>query len=222
MPKAKLITAVMVAAVALSAATAGSATAAEWFVNGTKLSGSAALAPTTSVVTPPVFNVVNLKIKVQCNASSLIHNVLIIVISGSESWEISERAIVSSCVTTEPGKGCELEGQPANIELNPLTGTPTKGTASADRITYKPQTKGVLAELNFGESNTCAFAGEEVLKGSYTLALPTGQSENVIQAAEALGSVENNSLELGAGNKVLIEGGKILLKLASGLKWSFH
>jgi hypothetical protein len=123
------------------------------------------------------------------------------------------------CETTEPAK-CELEGQPTSIRTEPIRGFAKAATAPADRITVIPATKNRLLTLPFKEGNTCGLATEEPLNGSVTLAMPTGQSEEVAQAIEGMGSIENNSLEA-AGNKAFIEGGRTLLKLASGSKWDF-
>ena len=59
------------------------------------------------------------------------------------------------------------------------------------------------------------------MNGSVRVNAPTGQTEEELQAIEGQGSFENNSLEV-AGDKSYIEGGKALLKLASGSKWSFR
>jgi hypothetical protein len=127
--------------------------------------------------------------------------------------------ILSGCSTIEPATGCELEAQPVSIETEPLVGTLTLGAGEQDRIHIQPQTKTTIALLSFKETNTCALAGLFSLHGSYTLSLPSGQLEVEAQAFEGLGSVENNSLELG-GSKAFIEG-KELLELASRSKWSF-
>jgi hypothetical protein len=67
------------------------------------------------------------------------------------------------------------------------------------------------------------LAGERLLEGRVKLKLPTGQTEELTQAIEGLGSSEgNNSLEL-EGSKAFLEGGKALLRLEAVLsKFSFH
>ena len=106
------------------------------------------------------------------------------------------------------------------IETEPLVGTVKTSTSPQDRVTFAPKTGKLIAVVVF-KGPECPLAGEQPISGSFTQKLPTGQTEAVTQPFEGLGSAENNSLQLGA-NKIYLEKGKALVKLASGLKWSFH
>jgi hypothetical protein len=193
----------------------------EWFVAGSKLSSSAALATTAKVDSSPTLKIKvgGSSIKVSCKGTIL----------SSVSPEIratnelkAKSLTFEGCETTEPATGCKLEGQPVSIKTEPIKATDKAGPKSPEaRLTFTPQTKKALAALAFSEKNTCAFDESEPLNGAVTLKAPTGQNEEASQAIEGLGSVENNSLEL-AGNKAVIEGGRTLLKLTSGSKWSFR
>ena len=93
-------------------------------------------------------------------------------------------------------------------------------TSPADRVIFLPKTGTEFVTLEF-VGGSCAIAGEKPVKGSVTVGASTGQTENTLQPIEGLGSKENNSLTIG-GHPTFLEGGKALLKLASGSKWSFH
>jgi len=71
------------------------------------------------------------------------------------------------------------------------------------------------------QGSKCSFAGEQAIKGEVGVLAPSGESEETLQAIEGVGSFENNSLEMDKF-KAFIEGGKALLKLASGQRWSFR
>jgi hypothetical protein len=69
---------------------------------------------------------------------------------------------------------------------------------------------------------TCSLAGEQGIDGRVNLKLGTGQTEEVSQALEGLGSSEGNLSLIIDKNNAYIEGGKTLLSLASGSKFSFR
>lgn len=221
MQKRMTITVVRCATLAfvLSVWFAGSAHAA-WFIGGSELKTSAALASSSSSEGGILLTVPSILVTVACSGS---------LVSGT-GQEINSGNVIKAkslafngCETIEPETDCELAGEPALIITQPLTGTVTLGTTkSEDRIKFVAQTKNLLATVSFAETNTCVFNGEEPIKGSVTLAAPTDQSEEVVQDAEGLGSVENNSLEVGSGNKAYLEGCSLALELADRSKWSYR
>lgn len=213
MPKAKMFAAVLIAVFALSAAISASAQAEpSWFVSGAKLTSKAALATKAVVDEPAVLNVPGLGLKASCSG-----------LSGSKP-EIAG-----------PTKGqAEALSFENCSEISPSTCKISPATIRTESIFWLVHISGhffwwnwlihaqggkILATITFVGS--CSFAGEQPLAGAVVLKGPTTSIEETSQALEGLGSTENNSLEI-AGNKAFIEGGKVLLSLASGSKWSFH
>jgi hypothetical protein len=204
---------------------AASSASAGWFIEGEELaSGSkAALASTAKVDTAPVLTILPgspSKVKVECGGSLLRTSEPNII--GTETLK-AKSITFEGCKVTEPTTGCALEGQPTTITTNPLVSTPTEGASFPEsRLTLKPQTKKTLAELAFSESSTClGGGGQKPVVGSLTVKAPTLQEELATQPIEALGSTENNSLEI-AGDKTILEKGKTLLALATGQGWVWH
>jgi len=120
-----------------------------------------------------------------------------------------------------PAAGCALQEKNQPIATNAVLSRAFLGSGEEDRILFAPETKGVFTEFSFNEANTCAFNGVEVVKGELIAGAPTGQLELLTQSLTFLNSTENNSLEIGGGNKALLDGGHLLLTLASDSKWSF-
>ncbi len=215
MPNPKMIIAALSVTVAFSAVAASSAPAAEWFVGGKSLvTGQVAIAPTAAVTEAVKFRIPKLNLTVTCTGILLLREG---VLRGPNSFFLGEHGW-SECTTTEPTV-CSLVSN--KITTNPLKGSVTTSTSPQDRVTFTPQTKSIIAVVAFTEGSGCALEGEEPVRGSFTQKLPTGQTESESQVFEGLGSIENNSLEVGSF-KVYIEKGKSLVKQASGSKWSFH
>jgi hypothetical protein len=222
MSRTKVSLIALVAMVVLSSIGAVSASAAdEWFVNGSLLKTAAALSTTAKVDEDASLLVPGLGVSILCGGSQL----------DGESPEIipgdsgkAKALTFLGCKVTKPLTGCTLKETPEQsiptLPVNALAVLTTK--SPENRVIFTPQTKKTFAEIEFNENNTCGLAGLVPVKGSVTVAAPTGQTEEVAQAIVGLGSVENNSLEIGSGNKAYIDGGKALLTLASGSKWSFH
>ncbi len=223
MSRLKMVVAVCVAAVAISAVAAGSASASGWFVGGTELkAGEEVALASTAKVALVAFNLPFTGVRISCNAGATVLLQIGAAIVARSVWRVAF-LIWRYCRTVAPTKGCELQNGTAEIKTLPLVGVLTKGPKSPeDRVTFSPATKGKpFAEISFAEGNTCAFEGIQPLKGQVSMGLPIGQTEAAVQELEAIGSMENNSLELG-GSKAYIEGGKALLSLATGANWSFH
>jgi hypothetical protein len=190
----------------------------KWLVAGASLGeGKAALASSAQVDSAALLRVPSAAVKIACTATS-------VKASNPEIlWEylgLAGLVTFEGCSTTEPKTQCELAN--SKVASAPIAAKAEEVTkSSADHITVVPQTKAVLAEVQFKEGTTCAFEGIQPLKGSVTFNAPTGQTEAAGQTIEGLGSTENNSLELGAGNKAFVEGGKLLVRLTSSSKWAF-
>jgi hypothetical protein len=214
----KTIATALVAAGALNALITASASAG-WFVGGTELKTSAAIATTAVVdekikfLAPAVID-----LTIECAGSTL----------DSENGKIegTDKSFASkltflACSTVKPATGCAIESQPVGISTNPILALAALKSGEEDKVTFTPETGKVFAEIAFSSADTCAFNGLEGVKGAFTLGVPTGQLELESQALVGLGSLENNSLEV-ANSKAYVVGGKSLLRLASGSKWSFH
>lgn len=217
MPGARATIVALAGFICLYTAIADSASA-DWFVGGKKLATSAAIAGTAKLDTSVVLSTPTLGVKAQCSGGITEHSISLLELF---SVVIYKKLVYHSCTVTQPASGCALEETPATLLTEPLEGRLSLGPGEADRAVFKPKSGTVIAVLKFLESNTCAFDSEEALKGAYILNLPNGQLELEAQAFEGLGSVENNSLEISAGNKTFIEAGRSLLKLASSSKWAF-
>jgi hypothetical protein len=154
-------------------------------------------------------------VKIECKATNL----------GIESGEAigvqgirAQLLAFEGCETVEPKSGCKTSQK---INASPLLALAAIGNNPKDTLTLTPNSKKPLLTISFQEE--CgSFSGATSVNGSVGLTMPTGQTETTLQAIEGRGSTENNSLEIAAGIKVYIEGGKDLLGLTNGSKWSFH
>jgi len=212
----------LLAALTLSAAAASVASAAgDWYVAGTALKAgeTRALATVATIDKNAVLSVPKLsELKVTCTGLEGASPEIVATNEGKAA-ELK----FTNCSVTHPTT-CALENQPATIKTSPVKATvATKGTE--DRVTFSPVSSEAFAEVTFTEreAGLCAIVGSYLIKGSVTVRVATGQTESTLQAIEGLNSTENSSLTLSNGSaKAYIEGGKALLKLSSGEKWSFH
>jgi hypothetical protein len=205
MVKVKVVVATLIATCALGAVVSGSASASEWFVNGTKLTGSAALGTKAAVATAVVLSIPGAGTEVSCTGLEGKKLEIIAARTGKAS-----SLIFSGCSVPKPTT-CKLAT--ASIATEPLSAEVTMNAEAEDRLTVSPQTAKLLATMSFTGSS-CALAGEQAVKGKVTTGMPTGLEEQTEQSAEGLGTLENNSLEA-AGDKAYITTGNAGLKLAS-------
>jgi hypothetical protein len=218
--RVKIVTIMGVVACVFSALGAASASA-NWFVGGTELKTSAILATAEVVDEIPVILVPSLNdLAATCSGGGTLNNSSPEIIAGNSVK--AEALIFLGCNVTNPPTGCSLAKPNQAIPTLPITAHAFLGPGEEVRVIYLAQTKNTLAEIEFSESNECALTGRQILKGSITDGVPRGQLEATTETLVGLGSVENNSLEGGGGAKVKIVGGKALVKLASGSKWSFQ
>jgi hypothetical protein len=213
---------VKVATIALSAVFAfsalGAATAsAEWLVGGTVLTGSAAISTHILVHITSTFLVPALGVSLVCGGNTL-DAVDPLIIAPDRGFASSLSFL--GCNVTVPATGCALAEKNQKISTTAILGRAFLGPGEEDRILFSAETKGTLANITFSETNTCAFNGIEPVKGSFISGLPTGRLDLATQSLVDLGSVENNSLEVG-GQKAFMHGGKFLALLVSGATWSF-
>jgi hypothetical protein len=217
MSKVKIVLMVLGAIVAFSALGVASASAG-WLVNGTPLTGSAALSVQALADAVPTFLAPAIGLSIKCRGHFLD--------AGSPQISGVDKVFATSltfleCQTVTPEK-CELiKGGGETIKTIPVLALAFKGKGESVNLTFKPETKTTFADIEFSEANTCAFNGEEPIVGSFVLGAPTGGLSLAAQTLTGLGSTEgNNSLKV-QGDPVFIDGGAYLLTLASGSKWSF-
>jgi hypothetical protein len=219
MSKVKATLSVCVVVASFSAVASGPAFA-NWFVNGAELKSSAGVSTTAKVDEFVRFLVPALSdLTVECSGATFDATSPEIVGPGASGKAASVRFL--SCNTTKPATGCALQEANQTISTLGVNVREFLTSGTTDGILFSPQTKKTFAEVAFNESNTCALAGLQPVKGAVTGTVPTGQTEEVAQSLMCLGSVENNSLEIGSGNKTYVTGGAALITLASGSKWSF-
>jgi hypothetical protein len=219
--KLKIALAALLAAAALSAAAADSASA-DWYVGGTKLATTAAVASKLHIDRLLGFRVPFTARTVTCtgNATTLLEIAGAIIIAETHPLLgsiVLAALIVEHCTVVGGGK-CSIAKE--KITTEPLVGQISNGPGKEDRLIFTPKTGKLIATISF-EGSECALAGEQPLEGSFTMKLPTGEEEDTDQALEGLSTTENNSLEL-AKSKTYVEGGDIQLELASTSKWSDH
>ncbi len=219
MHRFKATSAAVVVSIVVTGATAGSA-AASWFVGGTELTSPAALAPTAKVDQNPVLLQPSVGLAIECSGATLDSTKS--QINAGNTGQVGSLQFLG-CRTVKPEKGCSLGRETITSEEISLSAS-LDSKAPEDRISVSPKTKNVLAEILFSEGNpNCPFNTRfpYALEGKLIFDAPTGQTEETAQALLGLGTVENNSLELGSAGKTYLDG-KILLALANGSKWSFR
>jgi hypothetical protein len=184
-----------------------------WYVNGTKLVGSAAFAQTASLTGSELIDhpaEAGNKIKIKCAGPLLI-------IGGGISapdtnW--AKELIFHGCKEEEPAN-CTVNDLIETGEVVSLAELSARGVL----ILFKPKTGNTFTTFSFS-GEKCSLAGEKPINGQLGLVSPHGATEAVEQELEGLGSIENNSLEI-AGAKAYLKG-TAKLKLSSGAKWGFH
>ena len=209
MSRAKMLVATLVSVIAPFAVAASTASAAEWFVGGTKLATTVAVATTAQLDSLVVLQAPTLTLSVHCLGPQLLIR---------EVLQAPDKVLVNEIID----HNC-LALSPANCTVGPLIvfPGPLEGLVLSNGVTHwRPRTGKLVAVLDW-EGEKCAIAGEKPLNGEFALSYGSIGTEEAIHAVEGLGTTENNSLETG-GNKVYIYGGHALVGLASGLRWSFH
>jgi hypothetical protein len=207
---------VLGAVVALSALGAASASAT-WFVNGTTLTGSAALSSAAAVDAESTLLVPALNLAIKCNGKFL--DGLQPQIFGSDRGYAAALTFLG-CNTVTPAK-CALAKENQPIATTAILALAAKGTGEAVKVTFKPETKTTFTNISFSEENTCAFNGLEPVTGELVAGAPTGQLSLSAQPLTGLGSTEGNNSLLIDGDRSFLDGGSALLTLASGSKWNF-
>ncbi len=216
-----------IVALALSVTAVGSASAAQWYVNGKKLTKyhnitTGNLAGTVKVEENLVISVPAVKLTIACKEAK---------VSGESriqgiSYMTVEFLTLSRCETTEPATGCELQEE--SFKGSGLEGAAAaEGTAPEDKLVIAPKVSEVLTTFWFNEETECKsveLAIQGLLNGQVTFAMPKGREEAVEQTVTGLGNKESpNELTFKLAKEYpAFLTGKLKVKLTSGAKWSFH
>jgi hypothetical protein len=192
---------------ALASATASAVTAG-WMVNGTLLTGSAALATTAAVDENGVLE--GGGVKITCKGKTLN--------GAAPKIEAPSMGAASDLEFTE----CKAE-EPCKITTSTIKTLPLLVEATLEGVlavvaTFKPQTGTIFTTLKF-EGESCGLSGTTPIKGTAQVLAPTGQDERTLQLINATTSAASNTLFLGSSPASLA--GSALLQLASGQSWSF-
>jgi hypothetical protein len=190
------------------ASASASAVTAGWMVNGTMLSGSAALATTARVDEKGVLTGAGFKIICEGKTLSGIAPEISAPNTGmAQSLEFTE------CAGEEP---CTLAS--TTIKTFPIGVEATLEGALAVVATFKPLTGTVFSTIKF-EGTECGLAGETPIKGTVKVLAPTGQDERTLQLITSIATEASKELLVGSGAASLK--GSILLQLANHQLWSF-
>jgi hypothetical protein len=209
--KFRSIAVALVAVCALGAVASASASAAEWFVGGSPLTGSAPLSSTT---------VPTERIELYTTEAAPI-----VVCEGLELETASITAKVGGQIghllftecEARHSSTCTLVG--TTVESKPLTiEAVLGGTSPEDKLVLKPVTKLAFLEYKF-KGSSCPYTSEIAVTGKVKMPLPKGRDE---LAEQELVLAQSGSSELNWEAAEFHFGGKVKLKLSSGKAWSFH
>jgi hypothetical protein len=206
MRKIRLIIGCVTALVALTAVSVSSASAAEWFVNGAALTGSTEISPTTKTVKNAVLS--GGGETVECTGLTGKEA----FITAKTSGKAAELTFTGCASTTAECtiSSSEIKTNPVTTETATVSGTETKTVFK----TTNPEN--IFAKIKFAVG--CPVAGNLNVKGEkLTVTSPKGATEATEQEI-----VVNSTTELKLGANPATLKGASLLKLTSGLKWSFH
>jgi hypothetical protein len=213
----RVVLAGLVVVMAFSATAVASASAAEWYVGGSALTGLAALASTTKTVSEVRINTGGPGFggSISCEGVEL---------KGADIAAKTGGQIEHLLLTKCWGHGeCDLESE--TIESKPLNVEAALGAKSPeDKLVLKPVTGTLIAEYkvtNPGEPGCGGASKKNQISGKATLILPKGRGELVEQELLTNITELNSELKWDGGSAVTMEGA-VSLKLASGKAWSFH
>jgi hypothetical protein len=212
----KKSSATLVAVLALCALAAASASAAQLYVGGKALTGTAKLATTVKVEQPVVFSVTKeeLKVVITCTKASLEKETKL-----EAPGKLTSGYVGFEGCTEKGEEGCTISER---IGFNPIEGSLATGTAPEDAILFT-QKKNNFTNLEFFGS--CFLSGEfSGLMGKLPLKLAKGQTESTEQEFVGEGSTGTGFEFRGVGTPAppVYVTGKLKLKLESGSAWSYH
>ena len=214
--------ATLVAVLALCALTAGSASAAQWYVGGKALTGTEKLAETIKVEQ----NIV-LTFELGDGPKGEDNPTLTCTGMTAPKSELGASGtiklgtpLLTGCKLVEPYfPACELGNGP-EIGLQTLEAKMTAGKSPEDTAELASTFGSGKLWFEFQGAEGCeAFDGKGTIKGAVTLQAPKGQTETTEQ--ELTGEGKLGKELTWSGSNVSFTG-KLKLKLASGKTWSYR
>jgi hypothetical protein len=204
MSKIKAGIAVLIVGGVLCGVVASSASA-RWFIEGEELSGSAALATTTTVDEPIKLTAAG--VNIECKGLNDVKTEI-----KAPSRLVASSLVFTKCESKE--KNCTLSK--TEIGTVPVLAEATQEEFPKAKVTFKPEKGSVFATFKY-EGETCAAAGVQPVAGAVTFTMPTGQSEEVSQ--EILSDGSAGEIKIGSSTASLT--GSASLTLASGKEWKW-
>ena len=174
---------------------------AGWLINGTSLTGTAALATKQAVAER--FKLKAIGVTVECAGGSLSGTGMEV---GSPNTLSAASITFSECSASEP---CSLATKA--ITSVPIAAEMQETGFPEDVATLAPKTKTILATIKFN-GEVCALLGVQPVKGSMFVGFPAGQEERTLQEVRAE-IPEVGELTLGSSGVVFT--GAALLELSS-------
>ncbi len=197
---ARKIAGTLIAAILFCLAAAASAQA-NWFVEGTQLTGTQALATTAAV--DESFKLKAAGVTITCTGKNF---------EGvSPQIEAPESATATSLVFKEcaSSEACTVT---KTIGTVPVRASVTEGASPAVKAVFSPKTKTIFATIKYNGAE-CPLLGVQPVTGKATALLPTGEEDNVLQ--EVAPNIAEASGELKLGSSAAELKGAALLELAS-------
>jgi hypothetical protein len=196
----RLAVVVFYAAVLCSVST--DSASAGWFIEGTALTGTAALSTTAAVDENALIKAAG--VTITCKGTTLNSTAPQLEASGGmlsvSSLTFNECSANANCTVA------------SSVGSVPILADLAEEAGFADKIVFLPKTKTVLATIKF-EGGTCALLGVQPITGKATAKMPTGQIESASQQVEA--NVTEASAELKVGSSAAEFKDKPLFKLAT-------
>lgn len=184
---------------------------ADWMVNGTTLTGTAALATTAAVDEEVQFSAAGVLVKCSGNNQRFVNPVMngVTGMADALSWEST------GCVATQP---CRIaESMKETISTLPiLIDAVLEGALAVKGRVLPVNSSKVFMTVKF-EGAECSLAGVQTVKGSQAVLIPTGQDERTAQTITTVSEGEG----LKVGTSAVTMKGSVLGRTAGGLPFSF-
>jgi hypothetical protein len=212
--KAKMVSAAVIAALALTALASASASAATvgWMVGGTQLVGSAALATTAAVDETTKLSFAG--VELEC-AGTTLDGLAPEIRATNKGYTAG--LIFTQCKALT--KNCSLlESANDEVRTVPVLAESTLEGTLGVATTFSPESGTLFATFRLtGEA--CSVSGLKGVAGKAITKMPAGQDEHTLQLMSVNTTATEAVLKVGSASAKL--SGSVLLKLASGLPWSF-
>jgi hypothetical protein len=212
-------TVTLVAVLALCAVASASASAAQWYVGGKALVGSATLSQTTKV--EEKIKITSEGIEITCSTLTAGETRTPFEIVAPATLKVGD-LLLKGCTVTVGNQKCGLGGGSGEeIGTRPLIATLSLGTGLEDHGELVRNAKeGESIVWTEFEVGGCGIEGFQFrIKGKVPVKLPHGQTSSTEQ--ELVFEKAAGLYNFSEGNPVYLTG-KVKLKLTSGSTWGLH